>query len=477
MTDKIIDIEHLSKSFGGKQVLTDINLYIRRGEFITLLGPSGCGKTTLLRMIAGFLEPDEGAIYMDGRPLAGIPPHQRPLNTVFQRYALFPHLDVYDNVAFGLKLKKTPKEEIDKKVRKVLKLVAMSDYEDRDVETLSGGQQQRIAIARAIVNQPKILLLDEPLAALDLKMRKDMQIELKEMHKKLGITFIYVTHDQEEALTLSDTIVVMNEGKIQQIGTPTDIYNEPVNCFVADFIGESNILKGRMMHDRRVAFMKHEFDCVDEGFGEMEKVDVVVRPEDIYFTKDPAKCQFKATVNSCIFKGVHYEMWVDTDTGYELMIQDYDPYPVGSEVMLYIDPDDIQVMRKERTCNTLEGVWNGSGVDVDLPEFTLEGDFSTSLEMTMKGAAEAGKSLSKGDKVKVEIPFKSVDLLDDIDAGVLTGEVHFILYMGDHYHLTIKVDGGGYLWVDTHDIWDKGDLVGIAFKNKGIKIRPVNEEA
>ncbi len=237
MAKKIIEIKNVSKSFSGKDVLKDINLYINQGEFLTLLGPSGCGKTTLLRMIAGFLKPDEGSILLDGKDLEGTSPYERPLNTVFQRYALFPHLDVYDNIAFGLKLKKVPQEEIDKRVRRVLKLVAMSDYEDRDVETLSGGQQQRIAIARAIVNQPKVLLLDEPLAALDLKMRKDMQIELKEMHKQLGITFIYVTHDQEEALTLSDTVVVMNEGRIQQIGTPTDIYNEPVNSFVADFIG------------------------------------------------------------------------------------------------------------------------------------------------------------------------------------------------------------------------------------------------
>ena len=411
--DKIIEIKGLSKSFGDKKVLENINLYIRRGEFITLLGPSGCGKTTLLRMIAGFLQPDEGSILMDGKELAGVPPHERPLNTVFQRYALFPHLDVYDNIAFGLKLKKVPEEEIEKRVRRVLKLVAMSDYEDRDVETLSGGQQQRIAIARAIVNQPKVLLLDEPLAALDLKMRKDMQIELKEMHKKLGITFIYVTHDQEEALTLSDTVVVLNEGRIQQIGTPVDIYNEPVNCFVADFIGESNILKGRMIRDRRVAFIKHEFDCV---------------------------CQFKAKVNSCIFKGVHYEMWVDTDTGYELMIQDYDPYPVGSEVMLYIDPDDIQVMKKERLCNTLYGTVK------DAETITmLDADFP------LKSGFEPGT------EVKVEIPFEAVDLMDNLDDGVIDGEVHFILYMGDHYHLTIKTDDGDFLWVDTNDIWDKKD--------------------
>ncbi len=454
MAEKIIEIQHVSKSFDGKRVLEDINLYIKKGEFLTLLGPSGCGKTTLLRMIAGFLAPDEGAILLDGKEMGDLPPHQRPLNTVFQRYALFPHLDVYDNIAFGLKLKKVPVDEIDRRVRRVLKLVAMSDYEDRDVETLSGGQQQRIAIARAIVNQPKVLLLDEPLAALDLKMRKDMQIELKEMHRKLGITFIYVTHDQEEALTLSDTIVVMNEGRIQQIGTPTDIYNEPVNCFVADFIGESNILKGRMIRDRRVAFIKHQFDCVDEGFGEDVPVDVVVRPEDIYFTTDPQKCQFKAKVNTCTFKGVHYEMWVDTDTGYELMIQDYDPYPVGSEVMLYIDPDDIQVMKKERTANVLEGKVTGDG-KVEL----LGGEFPCDTS-----------AYEVGDEVRVEIPFGGVELLDNREEGILSGEVHFILYMGDHYHLTIKTDDGDFLWVDTTDIWDKGDLVGITAAEKDIRI-------
>ena len=382
----------------------------------------------------------------------------RPLNTVFQRYALFPHLDVYDNIAFGLKLKKTPEDEIDKRVRRVLKLVAMSDYEDRDVETLSGGQQQRIAIARAIVNQPKVLLLDEPLAALDLKMRKDMQIELKEMHRKLGITFIYVTHDQEEALTLSDTIVVINEGKIQQVGTPIDIYNEPVNAFVADFIGESNILKGRMIRDRRVAFIKHEFDCVDEGFGEDVPVDVVVRPEDIYFTTDPAKCQFRAKVNSCTFKGVHYEMWVDTDTGYELMIQDYDPYPVGSEVMLYIDADDIQVMKKEREANVLDArIVDGETISI------------LDAETPLQNRLEAGK------EVKVRIPFDGIELMDNLDEGVLNGEVHFILYMGDHYHLTIRTDSGADLYVDTNDIWDKGDLVGISFKSSAISILDGNE--
>ena len=353
MSDKkiIINLEHVSKSFGDKVVLDDINLYIKEGEFITFLGPSGCGKTTLLRLIAGFLAPDSGVITLDGKDISELPPHKRPLNTVFQRYALFPHLDVYDNVAFGLKLRKLPSDEIDRKVARVLKLVSMTDYEDRDVNSLSGGQQQRIAIARAIVNEPRVLLLDEPLSALDLKMRKDMQIELKEMHKKLGITFIYVTHDQEEAVTLSDTIVVLNEGRIQQIGTPVDIYNEPQNEFVADFIGESNILNGTMLRDRRVSFIGHEFDCVDEGFGENVPVDVVVRPEDIYIMKNTEAAKFTAKVKSCTFKGVHYEMFVETDNGCELMIQDYNAFEVGSTVGLYIKPVDIQVMHKQCTCN------------------------------------------------------------------------------------------------------------------------------
>ncbi len=459
MAKKIIEIKNVSKSFSGKDVLKDINLYINQGEFLTLLGPSGCGKTTLLRMIAGFLKPDEGSILLDGKDLEGTSPYERPLNTVFQRYALFPHLDVYDNIAFGLKLKKVPQEEIDKRVRRVLKLVAMSDYEDRDVETLSGGQQQRIAIARAIVNQPKVLLLDEPLAALDLKMRKDMQIELKEMHKQLGITFIYVTHDQEEALTLSDTVVVMNEGRIQQIGTPTDIYNEPVNSFVADFIGESNILNGTMIRDRKVSFIGHDFDCVDEGFGENVPVDVVIRPEDIYFTNDPARTQFTAKVKSCTFKGVHYEMFVDSDTGNELMIQDYDPYPVDSIVNLYIEPDDIQVMKKERVANVLEAKVVGEG-KVEM----LGGEFECSTE-----------GFEEGDKVLATVAFDKVELLDDLEEGVLDGDVHFILYKGDHYHLTIKVGDEGFLYVDTNDIWDKGDLVAINIAATDIKLNRKND--
>ena len=453
--DYIIEFKNIRKSFGDKCVLDDVSLSIRQGEFVTILGPSGCGKTTLLRILAGFGSADSGDVLINGENITDVPPHLRPVNTVFQRYALFPHLDVYENIAFGLKLQKTPVDEIDKKVRKVLKMVSMTDYEDRDVESLSGGQQQRVAIARAIVNQPKVLLLDEPLAALDLKMRKDMQIELKEMHRKLGITFVYVTHDQEEALTLSDTIVVMNEGKIQQIGTPTDIYNEPQNSFVADFIGESNILNGRMVKDKLVEFVGHEFECVDEGFGEDVAVDVVVRPEDIYIMNRIDGTELSGKVKSCTFKGVHYEMFVDTDKGYELMIQDYNAFEPDSEVSLIIKPADIQVMHKERTCNTFEA----EIVDESHVKF-LDNDFE----------CQEGHGCAPGDKVTVEVQFSKVELIDHPEDGMLSGLVHFLLYKGDHYHLTVATDDGDYIWVDTNDIWDKGDLVGINIAPKDIKI-------
>ena len=411
-------------------------------------------------MLAGFATPDKGQIFINGVDITDAPPHQRPVNTVFQRYALFPHLDVYENIAFGLKLQKVPADEIDKRVLKVLKMVSMTDYEDRDVESLSGGQQQRVAIARAIANQPKVLLLDEPLAALDLKMRKDMQIELKEMHKKLGITFVYVTHDQEEALTLSDVIIVMNEGKIQQIGTPTDIYNEPQNSFVADFIGESNILNGCMVKDKLVEFVGHQFECVDEGFGENTDVDVVVRPEDIYIMNKIDSAQLTAKVKSCTFKGVHYEMFVDTDKGYELMVQDYNAFEPGSEVGLLIRPADIQVMHKERSCNSFEA----EIVDASHVKF-LDNVFE----------CEQAASFSPDDKVKVEVAFSKVDLIDHPEDGMLSGLVHFLIYKGDHYHLTILTDDGYHIWVDTNDIWDKGDLVGINIAPKDIKIVKADE--
>ncbi len=444
--NSIISLEHISKSFSGKKVLDDISLYINRGEFLTFLGPSGCGKTTLLRLIAGFLSPDEGIIRLEGKDISPLPPHKRPLNTVFQRYALFPHLDVYDNIAFGLKLHKVPKDEIERRVRKVLRLVSMSDYEDRDVASLSGGQQQRIAIARAIVNQPKVLLLDEPLSALDLKMRKDMQIELKEMHEKLGITFIYVTHDQEEALALSDTIVVMDEGRIQQIGTPADIYNEPQNCFVADFIGDSNIFIGRMLHDKKVSFIGHDFDCVDKGFGEDKPVYVVIRPEDVYIRTNPEGYQFTGTVTSCVFKGVHYEMFINTDNGFELMVQDYNAFEVGSLVALKIRPQDIQVMKMDMEYNSFKGVMS-SDESVEL----LDAEFP----------CLPSEDFHKGEEVSVKVAFNKVDLMDEEDEGETYGNIDQIYYFGDHYHLRVKLSNGQFIFADTNDVWDKGDIVGV----------------
>ena len=458
--DNIIEIKNVSKSFGEKCILRDVSISVKQGEFLTLLGPSGCGKTTLLRMIAGFGSPDSGEILINGTDITDMPAHERPVNTVFQRYALFPHLDVYENIAFGLKLHKVPEDEIDKRVRKVLKMVSMTDYEDRDVESLSGGQQQRVAIARAIVNQPKVLLLDEPLSALDLKMRKDMQIELKEMHRKLGITFIYVTHDQEEALTLSDTIVVLDNGDIKQIGTPTDIYNEPQNAFVADFIGESNILNGKMIQDKLVEFAGHEFECVDEGFGENVDVDVVVRPEDIYITNKVESAQFTAKVKSCTFKGVHYEMYVDTDKGYELMIQDYNAFEPDTEVGLIIRPADIQVMHKERSINTYEG------------EIISENKVKF---LNAEWECEPQTEFEPGQKVNISVNFSKVDLIDHPEDGTLEGEVYFLLYKGNHYHLTVMTDHREYIWVDTNDIWDKGDLVGINIAPKDIKITKLDD--
>ena len=450
----IIDIKHVSKWFGDKQVLDDVSLHIRKGEFVTILGPSGCGKTTLLRILSGFDTASEGEILLEGADITQTPPHQRPMNTVFQRYALFPHLNVYDNIAFGLKLKKEKDNIIENKVRRALKMVGMTDYEHRDVNSLSGGQQQRVAIARAIVNQPQVLLLDEPLAALDLKMRKDMQMELKEMHKTLGITFIYVTHDQEEALTLSDRIVVMSEGVIQQIGTPTDIYNEPENCFVADFIGESNILNGTMVEDRLVRFMGTEFKCVDEGFGENVPVDVVIRPEDIYIMAHTENAMLHGRVSSCIFKGVHYEMIVQLPNGYELMVQDYNAFEPDTEVSLIIKPADIHVMKKERTCNTF---------DATIVDETHIDMLGATFECLPHG-------LEKGTEVKVEVDFDKIDLTDDKEDGALEGDVRLILYKGNHYHLTIVTDDDDYLYVDTNDVWDDGDMVGINIMPEDIRI-------
>ena len=341
---KIIELRNVSKSFDGEIVLKNLSLDIHDKEFITLLGPSGCGKTTTLRIIGGFVEPDEGDVCFMGERINDLPPYKRNVNTVFQRYALFPHLNVFENIAFGLRVHRTPEKEIVERVEKMIALVNLKGFEKRSVTTLSGGQQQRVAIARALVNNPKVLLLDEPLAALDLKLRKDMQKELTNIQQQTGITFIYVTHDQEEALSMSDTIVVMADGEIQQIGSSTDIYNEPKNAFVADFIGESNILDGIMLDDLKVKFSGHVFDCVDKGFGKNKPVDVVVRPEDVDIVSTE-KGMLRGTVTSVTFKGVHWEIIVDIG-GFKWMIQTTDYCAPDSEIGLFIEPDAIHIMEK-----------------------------------------------------------------------------------------------------------------------------------
>ena len=345
MKQDVIRLENVTKSFNDEKVLDSINLSIKRNEFFTLLGPSGCGKTTMLRIIGGFETADDGNVFFDGVNINNLPPNKRNLNTVFQKYALFPHMNVYENVAFGLKIKKLPKDEIDKKVKEMLALINLKGYEKRSVTSLSGGQQQRVAIARALINEPEVLLLDEPLGALDLKLRKSMQTELKKIQQRLRISFIYVTHDQEEALTMSDTIVVMKNGVIQQMGSPVDIYNEPTNAFVADFIGESNIIDGVMKKDLLVNFSTKDFVCVDKGFEENEPVDVVIRPEDIKIVENAEAAMLKGHVDSVIFKGVHYEMKISSNN-YIWTVHSTEMAPAGSDVGMDIYPDDIHIMRK-----------------------------------------------------------------------------------------------------------------------------------
>jgi len=344
MPDEIIRLVNVSKYYDGTPALNNINLYVKRNEFLTLLGPSGCGKTTTLRIIGGFEIPDSGDVLFEGKRINDLPPYKRKVNTVFQRYALFPHMNVAENVAFGLNIKKLDKKTIKKKVKDILSLVNLQGFEERSIDSLSGGQQQRVAIARALVNEPDVLLLDEPLGALDLKLRKEMQLELKNIHKRLGITFVYVTHDQEEALTMSDTIVVMKEGSIQQIGTPIDIYNEPKNAFVADFIGESNIVDGVMIKDFVVNFAGQRFDCVDKGFQNNEEVDVVIRPEDIKLVPE-GNGMLKGEVKAVIFKGVHYEMLVES-SNIQWKVHSTQMEPVGNKVGLVIMPGDIHIMKK-----------------------------------------------------------------------------------------------------------------------------------
>lgn len=462
--ENIIELKNISRTFDdGFRVVDDFNLIIKRGEFVTFLGPSGCGKTTTLRMIAGFDKPTEGELLLDGRDIRDLPPNKRPINTVFQRYALFPHLDVFDNIAFGLKLKKLPKAEIIKKVKKALEMVDLEGFEDRTIGTLSGGQQQRIAIARALVNEPEILLLDEPLGALDLKMRKEMQLELKSMHEKLGITFIYVTHDQEEALTMSDKIVVMSEGKIQQIGTPEDIYNEPKNAFVADFIGESNIFSGIMTGKCRVRFCGAEFECVDDvEHGTM--IDAVVRPEDVIITTTE-QGTIKGKVTSVIFKGVHYEITVLSGKN-EIVVQSTKKAEIGREVGILIEPEGIHIMLAEDVVNRIE-----TGLNKDYSLQFLDGTLSCDLTRLLPGTSFDSDGVLTdihGDvidaetiRIIVSIKPECIEMSDDREAGLLCGHIINLIYKGDHYSYVVRTDEDEDFIVDDEDLWNMDDYVSL----------------
>ncbi len=488
----VISLQNVSKEFDGKYAVENFNLEVKKGEFVTFLGPSGCGKTTTLRMIAGFEMPTQGKIILNGQDITHVPPYQRPVNTVFQRYALFQHLDVYDNIAFGLKLRKYTFEEVDKsgkkipvsrkltideideRVMKALKVVDLEEFEDRDVTTLSGGQQQRVAIARAIVNDPKILLLDEPLGALDLKMRKEMQLELKEMHRKLGITFIYVTHDQEEALTMSDTIVVMKDGCIQQIGTPTAIYNEPANAFVADFIGESNIYNGTMNGPKQVRFLGGNFKCVDD-FPINEKVDVVIRPED--FIIGPVENgNVKAKLVSSIFKGVFYQYLFMVGKS-EVIVQDTRILPLGMEASITVDPENIHIMKKEFITNVYADAWINKNNEVVITDGVFPVDL-TQLVANSKMDDEGYVVDAKGVKydfndadVTAEIAFNDIEIIDNETDGQIAGEIIQIIYKGDHYQVIIRTPEQEDFVVDTEYTWNEFDKVSIRVDPKKIKLK------
>lgn len=440
---KLIELNGITKEYDGSLALDNISLFIRDGEFMTLLGPSGCGKTTLLRIIAGFVTPTSGSVLIDGKDMKGVPPHKRQVNTVFQKYALFPHLNVFDNIAFGLKIKRISKAQIEEKVNAMLKLVNLEGYGKRWIDQLSGGQQQRVAIARALVNEPKVLLLDEPLGALDLKLRKEMQIELKRMQQQLGITFVFVTHDQEEALTMSDTIVVMKDGVIQQIGGPTDIYNEPKNPFVADFIGESNIIPGVMLEDYKVRMKGMTFECVDAGFGKNVEVDVVIRPEDIDIV-EPDKARISGKVVSVVFMGVHYEIDVDCG-GYEWVVHTTDFAAVGQQVGISIPPDAIHVMKKTRSMNLFDAeVWPSEGmIYIDNVGFNANGlDEYENKEIAL-----------------VQIAPEKVKLVPPQDAK-LSGTVKSCMFLGTHYEITVSCEENDWI-AQSDDFMEEGEEVGI----------------
>lgn len=460
----IIELKHITKVYeDGFTAVDDFNLEVKRGEFVTFLGPSGCGKTTTLRMIAGFDIPTDGEILLNGKSITELPPNKRPINTVFQRYALFPHMNIYDNIAFGLKQKKTPKDKIDKKVKRVLALVDLEGFEKRKVTTLSGGQQQRVAIARALVNEPEILLLDEPLGALDLKMRQEMQLELKAMHKKLGMTFIYVTHDQEEALTMSDKIVVMSKGKMQQIGTPEDIYNEPKNAFVADFIGQSNIFNGIMTGKLKARFCGGEFVCVDD-VEEGTHITAVVRPEDVILTT-PKDGIIQGIVTSVIFKGMHYEITVESGKN-EMVIQSVNSAKLGERVGMRVDPDNIHIMIAEDNTNFFIATIN-KNYRLEYNDTILD----TSLTKLIPGSKrnESGELLDASgevvdiDRTKVQVAIhpRDIDMTDEQEKGLVQGTISNLIYKGDHYSYVIHTDMGQDFVADDEDLWNMNDAVGL----------------
>ena len=473
--ENIIELRHITKEFeDGFTAVSDFNLKVRRGEFVTFLGPSGCGKTTTLRMIAGFDTPTSGEILLNGKNITDLPPNKRPVKTVFQRYALFPHMNIFENIAFGLKLKKLPQDVIVRKVKKVLELVDLEGFEKRSVSTLSGGQQQRVAIARALVNEPEILLLDEPLGALDLKMRKEMQIELKAMHDELGITFIYVTHDQEEALTMSDQIVVMNEGKMQQIGTPEDIYNEPKNAFVADFIGESNIFNGIMTGRLRARFCGGEFVCVDD-IEEGTHINAVVRPEDVELTA-PEKGIIRGSVSSVVFKGMHYEITVESGKN-EIVAQSVHSAMVGNRVGICVGPDNIHIMVAEDHTNIFVAdlnrnyklEYNGHELDVSVTKL-IRG--SRRLEDGTLVDAAGEKVDLRRLKVLVSIQPGDITMTDHVDEGMVHGYIRSLIYKGDHYSYVIHTeDVEQDFVVDDEYLWNMDDHVGLLIPESKMKFQ------